>query len=324
MNSPSSSPRWKLQNLLVGSFLWLTPGLAFAQDSAAAEALFQEGRALLEQGKTEEACPKLAESLRLDSQASGTLLALAICHERQGKIASAWAEYLDVLGRARRDGRQDREQAARDGAESLRPKLSYLTIRPKHPIAGLEIQRDGVSLGEGAWNVAVPVDPGQHWVSATAPGKVAWKQAIQIAQDPTSVAVEVPDLPNAPPLPPPAPTPTSKGHLTNLQWSGIALGGVGALSMGFAAGFLGDALSKRDQSAGNCSKDLCGSLGASLRRDALRSGDIASVLAIAGGALIATGVTLVWVGRKPHGHQSRLTAQPQWGGATLVLEMTHW
>ena len=58
--------------MLVGACLAfvLTPqaaqAQATAQDRALSETLFQEGKKLLDEGKAAEACPKLAESQRLD------------------------------------------------------------------------------------------------------------------------------------------------------------------------------------------------------------------------------------------------------------------
>ena len=116
---------------------------AFAGDAstqAAAEALFREGRALMQQGKYPEACQKLKESQRLDPGA-GTLLNLAACYERGGQTASAWATYREAAASAARSGRKDWEATARERAHQLEPTLSSLTI--------------DVPPGSGAFGLAV-------------------------------------------------------------------------------------------------------------------------------------------------------------------------
>jgi hypothetical protein len=61
---------------------------AASADSAAAEALFREGRDAAKHGDLETACADFAESQRLDP-APGTLLNLAECEEKLGRVASA-------------------------------------------------------------------------------------------------------------------------------------------------------------------------------------------------------------------------------------------
>lgn len=59
---------------------------AQSANAAQAEALFVEGKKLLDQKQYDRACPKLEASHRLDP-ATSTLLALAFCHEQQGPDA---------------------------------------------------------------------------------------------------------------------------------------------------------------------------------------------------------------------------------------------
>ena len=69
--------------------LLISAGTAVAQpgDTVGAEALFREGKRLLKDGKTAEACDKFAASDHLDRSA-GTLLNLADCREKNHQLAT--------------------------------------------------------------------------------------------------------------------------------------------------------------------------------------------------------------------------------------------
>jgi len=162
---------------------------------AEAEALFREGKRLLEARDYAQACPKLAESYRLDP-ATGALLALAICREGAGNLASAWSAYAEVAERSKAEGRADREKAAREKAAALEAKLSMLTIVVARAadVVGLRVQRDGEETARAAWGVAVPVDAGAHTIVATAPGRSPWRATITIGVKAERRRIEVPVL----------------------------------------------------------------------------------------------------------------------------------
>ncbi|HEX6767013.1 MAG TPA: hypothetical protein VF103_16065 [Polyangiaceae bacterium] len=195
---------------VVALFSFARPAQAQSQTGVAlAETLYQQARELMSAGRYDEACPKLEESYRLDP-ATGTLLNLASCHENQGKLASAWFEYLDAVTAARRDARPDRVEFAQGRLAELEPKLSRLTVVVVPEAAdtpGLELELDRARIGLAARGVPTPVDPGTHVVEARAPGRKGFKVAVEIGTTPEQKTVTVPVLEMESALPP---TPTPK------------------------------------------------------------------------------------------------------------------
>src|ERR1017187_9987356 len=128
--------------------LLLASTAARAGDPAAAQALFDEAKQLMAQGRYIEACPKLEESQKNDA-GLGTQFHLADCWQHLGRTASAWALFREVQSGARALGQTGRERVARDRALALEPWLSKIIIAPQDDAAtpGLQIWRDGAQLG---------------------------------------------------------------------------------------------------------------------------------------------------------------------------------
>jgi hypothetical protein len=175
----------------------LLPATARAQTTnpQLAQSLFDQGRQLMAAQKYKEACPLLAESQRLDP-GGGTLLNLAICHEAQGKTATAWTEFNAALSIAIKDGRKGREAIAREHLLGLEPKLSHLTVTvpSRTDVEGLAVSIDGITLARVAWGISAAVDPGTHKVEAGAPGHRGWSALIVMTGTAETRTVEVPPL----------------------------------------------------------------------------------------------------------------------------------
>ena len=165
-----------------------------------AEKLFREGQDLFEASKSDDskthlACEKFAESQKL-RPALGTLLNLAVCHEKEKKTASAWAEYTEVAGQATRAGQADRAQFASQHAAGLEHQLCRLRLEMSAPPPGTEVKIDGQSLGSSVWGTDIPLDPGSHTVVVSAPSKQSWSRTITLGPDQTMDREEVPALLN--------------------------------------------------------------------------------------------------------------------------------
>jgi hypothetical protein len=201
-------------------FAWL-PLPAAAQpgspDQATAEALFQDARTLMHEGRIEEACGKFAGSLKIEPKL-GTLLNLALCHEKQGLTATAWGEFTTAATRARARGADQRLEFAEAHRDMLAARLSRVRLqKPTRPIASLAITIDGTPLDAAAFDTALPVDPGTHVIVFSAPGKVAATLSINVSPGPSEVHVPVPELRDEVPVLPvpvaPRPAPVARPQL---------------------------------------------------------------------------------------------------------------
>jgi hypothetical protein len=195
--------------LTLAGLAFATPCVLHAQSAteiALAETLYRQARELAAAGKFAEACPKFAESYRLDP-GTGTLLNLASCHESLGKIATAWLEYNEALVQSRRDRMQRRIDYAEEHIAALEPKLSRLTITlaSEADRPGLELRIDGVLVGVEALGAATPLDPGTHTIAVRATDKKPWSGSVEIGGVADQQTLVIPALEAAPVAPPPEP-----------------------------------------------------------------------------------------------------------------------
>ena len=293
-------------------------------DEATAQVLFDEAKALSVAGRWAAACPKLEESLRL-APGIGTKFNLADCYEHTGKLASAWAAFIDVAGLTRAKGQYDREQVARARAAALEPRLSRLVVivPPASRTPGLVVKRDGVAIGEAAWGVPVPVDAGAHEIAATADGRAPWQATIAVEGEGKTEHIEVPPLTTPSPTATASPTATettstSTSTATSTQrTSAWILGGAGVVALGVGAFFGLHSLAKRDDAQPHCTADACDPSGIALRDQALGAGDASTVAFVIGAAAITGAVILYLTSPSPTSPQLRASIGPT--RATLGL-----
>lgn len=275
-----------------------------------ADLLFRDGLTLFDARQYAQACPKLAESFRLEP-ATGSLLALAACHEAQGKTASAWVEYGAVVDRAHQEGREDRADAARQHRAGLEPRLAKLTITMPAEVAStpaLLVTRDGVAVGGDSIGAPVPVDPGEHRVEASAPGRQSWSTTVALWSDGASASVVVPPLAELSPATSPH-SGNRDGNRSSLRVAGIATGATGLLALAVGAYLTSQAVRQNDDSRSDCTGNVCGAAGRQERFNAIGSAKGATIATVIGGALVAGGIALFIVGR-PHEASASLAAAP--------------
>jgi hypothetical protein len=287
-----SSVRRTLAALALLAALGVARAAQAQSDPAAAEALFREGRALSDAGDIAGACAKFRESARLDP-AVGTTFNIADCEERLGHLARAWTLFGEVVQRL--PASDKRHDVAKKRVAALEQRLPKLSVRLAATApAGSRVTRDGVELGTASLGTPLPVDPGEHIVVVSAPGRadkqfklIISEREIQTldveAGPPQSGSVEKPKAGvQLEPTPPPPPS-----HRSPVL--GYVVGGVGVAGFitGAIAGVL--VLQKKGVVDEHCPDKVCDDEG----YDAAQSGKTLGIVTTVG---LVTGLVGVGAG----------------------------
>lgn len=279
-------------------------------DRAAAATLYEEGRALVKAERNAEGCAKFEASLSLFPAAS-TMINIANCHEHDGKLATAWADYARALDLNRdtagEERRRELEALAQGGMRALAPRLPRLRIELTNPPPGVQVSRDGGAIPIAALGTALPADPGPHTVRVSAPGYREEARSVTLQEGKTeTIALAL--------------QPAEARAESRPGWSlpvGITLGALGVLGLGAGAVTGGISLGQVSsiKSHAQCvSGSPCSTTDADGVSSAKTLGNVSTAAFIAGGVLAAAGVTVLVLGRggerKPTRAGGQTTSSP--------------
>lgn len=281
--------------------------------AARALVLFNLGRVDLKAGRHADALAKFLDSQKLDP-APGTMLNLAYCYAKLGKVATAWAEYNAAAVLAREQAKLDWEKDALEQARRLETSLPRVVVQVEKPKDGKwpEVLLDETPLPRSLWGEATPVDPGTHEVRAMAAAGRSWTKTfdVDVEREPTVIVPALEPAELAPeekpldrpssPLPPADVTPARPvslaigGRSRSLTYAAFAAGGAGAVALGVGAAFgLAAIVNNNASNEGRqCVSKTCNPAGESDRVRAMHDAQTADVAFAVGAAGLATGAVL--------------------------------
>jgi hypothetical protein len=293
--------------------------------SVTAEQLFRDGRTLMLAGQQSEACPKFAESQRLDP-AVGTLINLGVCYQEIGKTASAWLTLREAVLAAGHMSDAPRVAAIQERLDQLEPRLCRLRIDVKQVSERATVLLDDRVVERALIASGVPVDPGVHRlgvrdgqgylrieVPISAEDRLVFVPigAMHPARAPAATAPQ-PEMPSQP-----KELPASAWNGRNLglvaAGSGLVLGGVSGLFAWQAHRHYGDALSRCPRP-----EQCTSSTAMSMRREADTFDLVAtSGFIVASTLLAAAGALYFW---PPREKQPAVAVMADYGGAAASVD----
>ena len=281
-----------------------------AVSSVEADALFKEGKRLMDEGETAKACVKFEASDRLDP-GEGAKLNLAQCWEKLGKTASAWTLYAKIAKTTKQAARRD---VAKQRVKELEAELVRLTIEvpERSEVEGLEITRNDVAVESTQWNQPVPVDPDDYTITAKAAGHEEWSKRIKVKSKDKVVAI--PKLVKVKADPVDVPERPNRSRTLSI---GLVAGGGGAIAI--ATVFAVRSRTFQEQADQLCPKPRCPDAeGVKRNQRARTEGWIANVGWGLGAAAIATGIVTWTIGGK-HEQDRAVSIAPAIGAHTGVV-----
>jgi hypothetical protein len=269
--------------------LWQLP--AAAGDPALAREQLKIGYTLAQEGKCGEALPHLLESLRLDPKPI-TLINLADCEEKVGKLTDAMGHWVDARARAQAEGMRPIEEEATARATALEPRVARLTIAlaPTAPKDAV-VERDGAVLGALSLGIPLPMDPGTHTIVVKAKGRADATTQVKLGEGETKrLDLEAGAVAGPAIAQPPADKPSAP--LSPLVFIGFGVAAAGA-AVGSITGIM--ALGAGDDAKTACPNLRCNQAALDDVESGRTLGTVSTIGFIVAGAGAAVGVYgLLW------------------------------
>jgi hypothetical protein len=288
-----------------------------------ANALFEDAKKLMDQDAFADACPKLAESEKLDPQV-GTMLNLALCYESLGKTASACSTWRDAAAGAAQKVQSDRERWALEHVQRVCPRVPVVTVDVAEQPGRerVELTLNDAPLSRASWGQPMPLDPGEYVLRATGDGLRPWSSRFTIGERsvpaltvPVLAAPELPPVTTAP-GPPVVPGPGNaipgRDRLSPPRSAAWVTGGVGLAILGVSAAFGLAALTNEHASLDdrNCVSNRCNATGTSDRTRAIDDARISDATLALGAGAVAFGALLWLIAPRAAEHGHGVTLRP--------------
>jgi hypothetical protein len=291
------------------AFACLVAAAVPAVARAEGDDLFKRGKDLLDRGLVSEACETLTRA-EAEAPSVGTIGLLAACHEKQGRIASAWREYQEAARRAAA-AHDARERFARDRADKIEPTVPRIVVRLP-PGEALHVSLGGQELDPATLAAAARVDPGPIEITARSDAGRTWSTRLTVERGEERV-VAIPSLapavegPRAPRQGPPV--------------GALVFGGVGAVAIGVMAAFGAAAAAQNAGTASIASRCRAGTAtstacaeGQSERDRARTFGNVATAGFVVGVAGLGAGALLWALDRGTSEPRAALVVDPAFVG----------
>jgi|GEM_PF-6357709 len=281
-------------------------------DPKQARELFIEAKRQKKDGQLKVSCETLQRSLSLHPTI-GTLLNLGLCHRDLDNLVTAHDYYRRAEVLATLNGDKGRQEAAHDEAALLAPHRATLWLRiPNAESDELEVRIDDIPQPREVWSKPMFIDAGDHTVSIRASEHAPFERRVHIENGIRQELV-IPDLQRQPSAPliaaEPAPHPSTMVspevlalHQSRqrqqetwgaMRVAAFGVGGAGIVSIGVGLLFGQLAKNANDDSERLCNdSNKCTPQGVLLRETAFANATRSTVLSIAGGVALASGVAL--------------------------------
>jgi hypothetical protein len=289
-----------------------TDDVRTGSDPNQARELFIEAKQQQKNGQMKVSCETLQRSLSFNPTI-GTLLNLGMCHRELDNLVTAHDYYRRAEVLATLNGDRGRQEAAHDEAALLAPHRATLWLRiPNAESDELEVRIDDIPQPREVWSKPIFIDAGDHTVSIRASEHAPFERRVHIENGIRQELV-IPDLQRQPSAPlvaaEPAPHPSTMVspevlalHQSRqrqqetwgaMRIAAFGVGGAGIVSIGVGLLFGQLAKNTNDDSETLCNKtNRCTDQGVMLRETAFAHATRSTVLSVAGGVALASGVAL--------------------------------